>query len=364
MAGVVMAELFRRTLSLLGLVQIRRVRPVWFGTADRTVADVYRQAEREFGVLAPPLALHAPAPEVLAAVWLMLRETLVVDGLADRPVKEAVAAAVSLGNACPYCVSVHTGALGSLAPGRDAAAIAAGEVDLVADPRLRAVARWARASGDRRAARPGPFPIAHAAELIGVAVLLHYLNRMVNVFLRDVPMPPGAPRFALGSVTRLLGTVMRRAARTHNAAGASLDLLPHAPLPADLTWAAGNPSVAAAFARAGAAVAVAGERSVPAAVRELVTAELAGWDGQARGISRAWVDSATAGLAEVDRPAGRLALLVAFASYQVDQRIIDDFRAVQPGDRRLIELAAWASLAAARRVGTWVSVDAARTEIS
>jgi AhpD family alkylhydroperoxidase len=354
-----MAGLFRRVLSLLGLAQIRQVSPVGFGTGDATVGWVYRQVEREFGVLAPPLALHAPAPDLLAGVWLMLRETLVVDGLAARPVKEAVAAAVSLGNACPYCVNVHSAALASLHPGRDAAAIAGGDLDAVADPQLRAVARWARASGDRQeAGRPVPFPVEHAPEVVGVAVLLHYLNRMVNVLLREAPMPPGAPAFALGPVKWVLGAAMRRAGSTPAIPGTSLDLLPGAALPADLAWAAGNPNIAAAFARASAAVDLAGARSVPPAVREMVGAELARWDGQPRGISRGWLDAVVTDLATDDRAAGRLALLMAFAAYQVDQPTIDEYRAGHPRDRQLVELAAWASLAAARRIGGWVHLRA------
>jgi hypothetical protein len=349
-------------LSRLAFGQIRRVTPVGFGSDDPTVARVYRQAEREFGILAPPLALHAAAPPTLAAMWLMMREAMIVDGVVSRSAKEAVASAVSLGNSCPYCLSVHSGALTSLTPGRDGSALAGGAVDSMADPQLRALAQWGRTSGDRRAAqRPAPFPAAQGPELIGVAVLLHYVNRMVNVFLSATPLPPGAPRLALGPVLRILGAVMRRAGRIATEPGTSLDLLPDAPAPPDLAWAAGNPTIAAAFARAGAAVAAAGDRSVPAGVRDLVTAELARWDGQPRGISRSWVDEAVSRLPETQRPAGRLALLVAFASYQVDQRIVDGFRATQPGDRELIELASWSSLAAARRIGSWLHAREAST---
>ncbi|HEX6870516.1 MAG TPA: carboxymuconolactone decarboxylase family protein [Micromonosporaceae bacterium] len=355
--------MFRRVLTILGLTQIRHTSPVWFDTGDSTVIRVYHDAEREFGVLAPPLALHASAPEVLAAVWLMLRETLIVDGVVSRAVKEAVATAVSVGNSCPYCVSVHSGALDLLLPGRSGSAIAGGDIARLGEADLRPVAEWARASGDRQVtARPIPVAPAQAPEVIGVAVLLHYLNRMVNVFLRDVPMPPGAPRFVLGTVTRVLATVMRRAARADRTPGASLDLLPPAPLPPEFAWAAGNPAVAEAFARACAAIDSAAVRSVPASVRELLSAELAGWDGRPRGISRSWVDQAVAVLPEADRPAGRLALLTAFASYQVDRRLINDFRTKRRGDRRVVELAAWASLAAARTIAGWARIDAEQVE--
>jgi hypothetical protein len=132
--------------------------------------------------------------------------------------------------------------------------------------------------------------------------------------------------------------------------------LPDAPLPPDLSWAAGNPSIAAAFGRASAAIEAAAEASVPPAVRDLLTTELAGWHGQPPGLSRSWVAEATSGLPGTQRAAGRLALLTAFAAYQVDRSVIDEFRGERLGDgaaddRALIELTAWASLRAARRVG-------------
>ena len=89
-------------LGQLGLTQVRYVSPVRPGAAQGLVGRVYEQVEREFGVLAPSLVLHSPAPQVLAASWLMLRETLLVVRKVERAAKEAVATTVSLGNACPW----------------------------------------------------------------------------------------------------------------------------------------------------------------------------------------------------------------------------------------------------------------------
>lgn len=59
------------------LARVRYVTPVPPGAAQGLVAEVYAQAERDFGVLAPPVVLHSPAPSSLAASWLLVRETLV-----------------------------------------------------------------------------------------------------------------------------------------------------------------------------------------------------------------------------------------------------------------------------------------------
>src|SRR5580698_11602813 len=126
-------------LGQLGLTQVRYVSPVRRGAAQGLAGRVYEQVEREFGVLAPSLALFSPAPQVLAASWLMLRETLLVTRTVDRASKEAVATTVSLGNACPWCVTVHSTMLTGLAGGLELA----GYPERVADPRLRAVTAWA-----------------------------------------------------------------------------------------------------------------------------------------------------------------------------------------------------------------------------
>lgn len=334
--------LLRPVLSALGLTQIRHVAAVKRRRAPSTVVRVYEQMEDDFGVLAPPVGLHAPAPEVLAAVWMLLRETLIVPGAAARPDKEAVATAVSLGNACPYCATIHNSALSLMGVGEHAPGT---ERD------VEALADWVLLPPRPDGPPVPPFPAERTAELVGVAVLLHYLNRMANVFLREVPLPPGVPVFALSPVLRVLSGVMARASRVPHRPGASLDLLPPADLPEDLAWARDNASVAGAFARACAAIDEAGLRSVPPEVRALVLANLAGWRGGLRGISRRWVEELVAELPERHRPAGRLALLVAFASYQVDGGIVEQAR--QAGgldDRTLVELCSWAAMVAARRV--------------
>jgi hypothetical protein len=61
------------------------------------------------------------------------------------------------------------------------------------------------------------------------------------------------------------------------------------------------------------------------------------------------------------RPTARLALLSALASYQVDQQIISAFRQYQPGDRDLVNVTAWASWVAARRIASWLNAPDARS---
>ncbi|MDG4764709.1 carboxymuconolactone decarboxylase family protein [Solwaraspora sp. WMMD406] len=344
-----------RTGVKRSFTDVRYVTPVAPGAAVGLVADVYRQVEREFGILAPPLALHSPDPQVLAACWAMLRATLVADGHLERAEKEAIAAAVSLGNSCPYCVEVHTTVLAGFGGGEAAQLISAGRLDAVPSARLRALAEWGRHSGSVGGpALPATGSSAADAEAIGVAVTFHLLNRMVNVFLGSSPIPAAAPAPVQHTIRRLLGQVMRAVAERGGDPSRS-PLLPPAPLPADLGWAAPAPLIADAFGRAAAAIEAAGVRSVPAPVRDHVTTGLAGWDGQSFGLSRAWADQAVRELPVEHRPLGRFVQLVAFAAYQVDETVVEPARSSAGGDEALIGVAGWVSWRAARRIASWLS---------
>ncbi|MFC4533316.1 carboxymuconolactone decarboxylase family protein [Sphaerisporangium dianthi] len=349
-------------LTLPGVLrQVRHVEPVRPAAAGGLVARVYTQVERDFGMLAPPMILHSPAPEPLAAAWGILRESLLAAGTVERPVKEAVATAVSAANACPYCVDVHRATMDGLVAGNPAREIAGARAEAITDPVVRRVAAWTLAGATRAGAarQAPPEPPERTRELAAVAVTFQYLNRMVNVFLGESLLPPQVPDRARGPLMRLFGLVMRPAARRAAAPGASLVLLPPAPLPGDLAWAEGTPFIAGAFARAAAAMEQAGRHSVPAPVRELVTAELAAWNGEPKGPSRAWAEDAVSALPSGLRPSGRLALLTAMASYQVDDALVARFRAETPGDRALVELTSWASFTAARHVGAWLRTTTA-----
>jgi AhpD family alkylhydroperoxidase len=341
--------------------QVRYVSVVPPKHARGLVAAVYSQLERDFGMPAPPITLHSPAPQVLAAAWLMLQESLLAAGRVDRAVREAVAVAVSRGNTCPYCVDVHSTLLYGLTPTADVAALADDRVASIRDPTVRAAVEWARAGGVRAPAVrwPATIPVDHAPELLGVLLTFHYLNRMVNVLLRSSPFPPGTADGVRRRLRPLLGAVLARRLRRGRESGAGPDLLAPAALPPDLGWAADLPKLAGALARATAAIETAGRRSVPEPVRDRVLAELARWDGRPPGISRAWVEDAVAGLPEAVRPPGRLALLTVFASYQVDASVVAGFREHRGDDAALVELVSWASLTAARQVAGWA--DPART---
>jgi AhpD family alkylhydroperoxidase len=325
MTGPVLRRALRGALR-----QVRHVEPVPPGSATGAVADVYADLEASFGVLAPPTALHSPAPDVLMAAWLLLRESLLVADAAPRAAKEAVAAGVSRANACPYCVEVHEIALDTFGAGPESPAAA-----------------WAETTG-----RPGgprvPATGDTAVELLAVATTFHYLNRIATVFLDESPLPTSVPGWARGGARRMLGGRMRT--REPVAPGDLAARLPGAPLPDDLAWAAPHRRLATTLA----GVAAAFEAAGPAPrVRGLLAGRLDGWHGEPAPLSRSWVDPLLAEVAPRDRAAAALALRVALAPHQVDESDVDACRHSGGTDADVVAVAGWAAFSAARHVVAW-----------
>lgn len=352
----------RRIASSVVQRQVKYVTPVPVSSATGLLAQVYEQVLDEMGLVVPPVQLHSAVPELAAAYWTLMREPLLPTVNVSRAAKEVVATAVSVANICPYCVDMHSVGMYDLTTEHDAEALVADRLDTLTDPGLYDIACWARMASmpDDPAFQPAPFPEDSRPELVGVVVSLHYLTRMVNVFLSNFLLPPGLGPAARRRFKQGVSRVLRPTLRDPREPGRSLDLLPAAELPPDAAWAQDSPMIAAATARSYAVFEAAGRRSLSPAVRELVSDRLDSWRGEETGLSRDWCERLVERLPEPDRPAGRLTLLTALASYQVDAEVIALFRARHADDATLIEAAAWASFAAARKVGSWHAPVTAR----
>lgn len=332
--------------------------------AQSLVGQVYRQIKQEFGVIADPFRLHASVPELLAGIWSVTREI----GAARQvpwPVKEAVAAAVSQSNACPYCVEIHAAVASVRTDQPLAPFLMQGQTADIIDPSLRAVVIWAQATrspGSAPLLNP-PFAAEQAPEVIGTAVVYHYINRMVQVFLPESLLPSVVRGGWLGRLAwRLVGRRLARSRERERAAGASLPLVPAAELPAAFSWAAPSPTISRALAGWAAVVGRVGSELLAPQVRALVADFLHTWQGAPAPLSRAWVQQAVAGLPEAEQAAGTLAMLAAVAPHQIDAEIIRAFRGQQETDAPLVSVVAWASFAAACRIASWLQAPTQRQE--
>lgn len=324
------------------------------------VGQVYRQIKQEFGIIADPFRLHEPVPELLAGLWSVTRE-IGVGKSVPWSVKEAVAAAISQSNACPYCVEIHA-AVASVGTNQPLVPLLVqGRIADLTDPSLRAILTWAastRSPGSAPLLHP-PFTAEEAPEILGITLVYHYINRLVQVFLPESLLPsPVRGGWAGRLLWRVIGRKLAQSRERERIAGASLSFVPEAPLPPEYSWAARSSTISQALAGWAAMMEQVGANLLHHRVRALVTDFLHNWQGETLPLSRAWVKQAVARLPEADQAEGSLALLAAVAPHQIDAAIIQELRAESGTDARLVGIVAWASFQAARRILSWLSVPA------
>src|SRR6185437_5331574 len=118
-------------------------------------------------------------------------------------------------------------------------------------------------------------------------------------------LPDALPAAFRRPAVELLGRFTGANASRRHPAGASLELLPAAPGQQRPGWAADDPIVGEAFARAAAVADRAAAEHVPESVRQLLAELLSRWDGRDPGLDLGWLTEQLAGLPVADRPAGQ-----------------------------------------------------------
>ena len=320
--------------------------------AQPPLKAAYKQMTHDVTGVHEPFLMHSAAPDILLGLWSAYRETLLAKGKMRRDHKEIISVIVSELNRCPWCYEAHSISLHATGASRTLKAIKDKPVDI--DEKSAAIIEWTRATrtpGAAILANP-PFSAEAAPEMIGLAVVYHYMTRMVNVLLVESALPQ--QQWVKAPMIRLLSLIFAPFARRSIPNGETLALLPDAPLPVDLQWAASNEIIAGAFARFAHAIEEAASRTVPAEVCQVVQEYLSTWQGDDPGMSRRWVDELIAPLNHENQTIAKLALLGAISPHHVDEGIINEFRAVLPDDKQLIELLSWACFSVARRIGTWL----------
>jgi AhpD family alkylhydroperoxidase len=303
---------------------------------------VLDQALHEFQ-LAPPLTLHIAAPQLLAGIWSATRETYVVN-VKGRAMREAVAAAVSKLNECPYCVTVHASMY----------VAAGGDTSSPMPNDIAKASQWAAATlspDDRPSSQIAANDIP---QIYGTAFVYHYINRMVSVFLADSPIAlPGMTSAPGKKLARAAFAFMGKRMVSQDPQPGQSPGLVEAELPREFQWATPAPAVANALASFASIAENAGLEAVPSVVRALVLEHLSSWRGEQPPLSRAWINALTASLDETHKPIATLALLTARAPWQIDDAVIADFRKNNPDDKALVQVTAWAAYSAARHVAGW-----------
>ena len=283
-----------------------------------------------------------------------LSETLLAQGRVDRALKEAITVTISDLNKCPWCVDAHSVSLYAAGASKTVKALSHPHAKVELDPKTAAMIQWARANRTPTAniLQEPPFDRAEAPEIVGTAVVYHYITKVVNVLLIESALPSQV--WLKEALKRVLGLMFAPFARRSIPNGKTLKFLPEAPLPPEFEWAKDSQYIGDAFARFAYGMECAAEKTIPQGVRDCVTNYIMAWNGEDPGISRNWVEDIIQPLDKDIQPIARLALLGAISPHQIDESIINTFRRIFPTDEQLITVLGWANYMAARRVSSWL----------
>ncbi|GIH02605.1 alkyl hydroperoxide reductase AhpD [Rhizocola hellebori] len=302
-------------------------------------AEVYRQLREDFLGPVPAFQALSAAPEVLAATWSLMRESLLA-GNASRVDREVVASAVSRANRCRFCVDAHVILLHALGERELAEVIAQGETPQ--HPRHAELVGWAQAS---RSPEAGSWTSPYRPEITGTLLAFHFINRIVSALLDPDLLPGGLQRFPV--VRSAGGRLSAKAARAPKTPGRSLSLIAEgtAEPPA---WAGDSP-VGVAYASlknaAGQGGALLGEMA-----RQTVTGTVSWENGRFPNEPGLWAADLIRDLSGKDRAGTRIALLAAFAPSAISPADVAVWRLSYPDDADLVRIVAYGAITATDHV--------------
>ena len=341
----------------LSLKTMRFVHAVPRRQAAGLVAEVYGQIDNDFFINGS-LTSRSKVPNLLAAIWTGGRETILVSDHLDRTTKEAIAATLSSINDCPSCGDMLISLVQAGDRADEARQILREEEEAISDPVLRERLTWVKAVAAPGQAPHGstPFTQAQLPEVVGTIMAMSDINRFSHIVMDGSPVstPLGLSRVKEWAL-RLFGNELRPTHSDFIQPGETLRLLPTAPLPEDLHWASPNPRIANAIARWTATVEHEARGAITEAVHQCVHQRLSGWQGESMPMSRNWVEGEVGQLADDDYVIGKFALLLAKASYQVDEQLMEQVLHIAGSEEQFVRILAWCSFTASRYVANRVA---------
>ncbi len=226
---------------------INHIKYIRSNKATGKLKNLYKHINLNFGKLAEPFVLHSSNVELTAGVWAMLYETVLVDGEVKRSLKEAIATIVSEINKCPYCVDAHSIMIFGTEKGLQNDISIVKEGTIKPKTKDEKIIQWAlrNLDFDNSVIQNPPFIKEEAPEIIGTAVLFHYLTRMVTLFAGNSPFPTTKMRGLLIKVASFF--IFAKAINKKKIAGECLIFLNEISNQDAFVWAAGSPNIRKAF---------------------------------------------------------------------------------------------------------------------
>jgi arsenate reductase-like glutaredoxin family protein len=172
-------------------MKINHINYIKKSEAKNKLKSIYKHIEENFGKLVEPIVLHSINTELTLSVWSVLYETVLVSGEIKRSLKEAVATCISEINKCQYCVDAHSIMIFGTEKELYKTILTIKNGNTILESKADKIMYWAISNFDfeNSIIENPPFNRKEAPEIIGTAILFHYINRMVSIFAGYSPLP-------------------------------------------------------------------------------------------------------------------------------------------------------------------------------
>jgi alkylhydroperoxidase family enzyme len=228
-------------------MQINHIKYIQKSKAGGKLKQLYKCIEINFGKLAEPFVLHSLNEELTVGVWAILFETVLVEGKVKRSLKEAIATSVSEINECSYCVDAHSIMIFGTEKGlqKNISNLKNGKTEPRSEEEKTILWALKNLDFDSPIILNPPFNKEEAPEIIGTAVLFHYINRMVTLFAGDTPLPTTKMRGLVLNIASAF--IFAKAIRKEKRAGESLAFIDEDLNQEVFDWADASPNINKAF---------------------------------------------------------------------------------------------------------------------
>ncbi len=336
--------------KISGVTMRKFFHPLVLKEAEGLSKEVLVQSERDFFVNGT-ITSHAACPILMAGMWVSGREIALTNQHLPAWLKKAMGAALSEVNRCPYCEDMLLSLTHGAQQNNVANSLRKNEMDAIDDDLTLRRLHWTKASITKNAEelQDPPFSPAEMPEALGTLLVFNYTNKISDFTLDGSPVPSS---FRSGAL-KVFGMELQESSALDLEHGASLYMLPEAELPEEFRWAEGNPLVADSLARWNRVVEEEIHQSLSVDTQQIIRDNLASWQGGQAPLSRRWVEEEVKELLGEEQDKARLVLLVAKASYQLDDGVIEQVRQHGVSEADLVRLGAWGAYMGAKTVANW-----------
>jgi len=336
--------------KISGVTMRKYFAPATLMRAEGLTKEVLLQSQRDFFINGT-ITSHAACPSLMGGMWVGGREIVLTNQHLPAWLKKAMGAALSEVNKCPYCEDFLLSLTHGAKKNNVANALRQNEMESIDDDLTLKRLQWTKASITRNAEElyDPPFSPEELPEALGTLMVFNYTNKISDFTLNGSPVPSSLRSGAL----KLFGMELQESSALDLEHGASLSLLPEGKLPEEFHWVAGNPLVADTLSRWNQVIEEEINHVLSEEAQQLIRDALSTWQGGQAPLSRMWVEEEVKDLLGEERDKARLVLLIAKASYQIDDEIIEQVIQHGVSEADLVRLGAWGAFMGAKTIANW-----------